>query len=41
MAVALEFALNRPAGEDDSYRGTGEKGQPADVTQTRLSSLAK
>lgn len=28
MVVALEFALNRPVGEDDSYRGTGRRGAP-------------
>ena len=28
IVMALEFARNRPVGEDDSYRGTGERGAP-------------
>ena len=28
MVMALEFARNRPVGEDDSYWGTKEKGAP-------------
>jgi hypothetical protein len=28
IVMALEFARNRPVGEDDSYWGTREKGAP-------------